>query len=310
MKPKLLVILGPTATGKSDLAVKLARKYNGEVISADSRQVYKGLNIGTGKITKKEMCGIPHHMLDIVSPKNVYSVSDFQKQAGEVLLGIISRGKLPIICGGTGFYIQSIVDGIVLPEVPPNKILRAKLEGKSLEELQIILKKLDENRYKNIDTKNSVRLIRAIEIAETIGKVPTLRQTQGKNLYKFLQIGLKVSEEELKSRIHKRLLSRMKKGMIKEVKNLHKDGLSFKRMRELGLEYRYLANYLEKGQPLKASGGRMTISKNRLAESIEKGNMDYAKRQMTWFKRDKKIKWFSPTEVKKIQKEVEGFLSK
>ena len=120
MKSKILVILGPTATGKSDLAVKLARKYNGEVVSADSRQVYIGLDIGTGKITKKEMFGVPHHMLDVVSPKKVYSVVAWKKETEKIIAEIIARGKLPIICGGTGFYIQSIVDNMVLPEVSAN----------------------------------------------------------------------------------------------------------------------------------------------------------------------------------------------
>src|SRR3989344_2626769 len=133
--PKILVIIGPTATGKSELAVKLAKKYNGEVISADSRQVYKGLDIGTGKITKKEMRGIRHHMLDIVSPKKVFNVADWKKETEKIISDIVLQGKLPVICGGTGFYIQSIVDGLVLPEVPPNKILRKKLERKGSREL-------------------------------------------------------------------------------------------------------------------------------------------------------------------------------
>ncbi len=319
---KILVILGPTATGKSELAARLARKYNGEVISADSRQVYKGLDIGTGKITKKEMRGVPHYMLDVVSPKKVFTVAEWQKQTKKIITDIISRGKLPIICGGTGFYIQSIVEGLVLPEVPPNKPLRKKLENKSLEELQKLLAKLAPRRFASIDIKNPVRLIRAIEITEKIGSVPTLRRAQGKNSYEFLQIGLKLSEKDLKIKIHDRVLSRMKRGMIKETKNLHKNGLSWKRMRELGLEYKYLAYYLEK-----------KTTKQELCENIEKGNLDYAKRQMVWFKRparhaspasnashsdagwqgdaggDKKIKWFKPTEHKAIEKAVARFIN-
>src|SRR3990167_899026 len=155
---KILVILGPTATGKSGLAVKLARKYKGEVISADSRQVYKDLDIGTGKNTKKEMRGVPHHMLDIVSPKKVFTVSEWKEKTEKIIKNIISRGKLPIICGGTGFYIQSIVENVILPEVPPNKVLRKKLEKKGLAELQTILVKLDPRRFSNIDIKNPVRL--------------------------------------------------------------------------------------------------------------------------------------------------------
>ena len=304
-KPKILVILGPTATGKSDLAIKLAKKYNGEVISADSRQVYKGMDIGTGKITKKEMLEVPHYMLDIVHPKKVFSVSEWQKQTNKIIADILSRGKLPIICGGTGFYIQSIVDGIILPEVPPNEILRKKLEKKSLLELVAILNKLDSKRLKNIDSKNPVRLIRAIEIAKHLGKVPPLKSKN--NNYKILQIGLTLSDDELKTRIHKRLLSRIKAGMITEAKNLHNSGLSWKRMFSLGLEYRYESLLLQN-----------KITKQEFVEKLNTEIWRYAKRQMTWFKRpahhslgeggDKKIKWFSPTHLPEINKEVEKFV--
>jgi len=295
MKPKVIVILGPTATGKSELAVKLAQKYNGEVISADSRQVYKGLDIGTGKITKNEMCGVPHYMLDVTSPQKVYSVAEYQKQVSLVVKDIISRNKLPIICGGSGFYIQSIVDGIVLPEVPPNKKLRKGLEKKSLKDLILILKKLDKNRLKNIDIKNPVRLIRAIEIAKALGSVPKIKNK--KSRYDILQIGLTPPSEKLKIKIHNRLLTRIKAGMIKEAESLHKNGLPYKRMRELGLEYRFLADYLEK-----------KLSKDEMIEKLNTEIYRYSKRQMTWFKRDKKIKWFNPDKKIEIQKEVENFL--
>ncbi len=294
MKPKLLVILGPTATGKSDLAVKLALKYKGEVISADSRQVYKGLNIGAGKITKKEMKNVHHWGLDIISPQKNFTVVDWKKLAEEKIKIILKRHKLPIICGGTGFYIQSIVDDIVLPEVSPDKTLRKKLQTKTLAELQNILKKLDSKRFESIDTKNPVRLIRAIEIATKLGSVPKLDEQ--KSPYEFLQIGLK--PENLKEKIHKRLLSRLKMGMVLEAQNLHKKGLSWKRMRQLGLEYRFLANYLNK-----------KISKEEFIAKLEKEIFQYSKRQMTWFKRDKRIKWFKPKETKKIEREVAKFLT-
>ncbi len=296
-KPKILVILGPTATGKSDFAVKIAKKYYGEVISADSRQIYKGLDIGTGKITKKEMMGVAHYMLDVVSPKKVFSVSDWQKQTKKIIEEIISRGNLPIICGGTGFYIQSIVDNLVLPEVPPNKKLRLKLEKKSLSELLIILKKLDPERLKNIDKKNPVRLIRAIEIATKLGSVPKIKKN--KNDYQFLQIGLTIPNEELRVRIHNRLISRVKKGMIKEGQDLHKAGLSWKRMLALGLEYRYLALYLQN-----------KITKKEFLEKLETEIWRYAKRQMTWFRRDKSIRWVKPKNYSEAEKIVGHFLLK
>src|ERR1035437_3846008 len=162
---KILVVLGQTATGKSDVAVRLAKKFNGEIISADSRQIYKGLDIATGKVTKKEMQGVPHHILDIISPKKVFSVAEWQKKTKKIITEIHSRGKSPIICGGTGFYIQSIVENVCLPEVSPNKKLRKKLKNKTAEELVKILGKLDPKILKTIDTKNPVRLLRAIEIA-------------------------------------------------------------------------------------------------------------------------------------------------
>lgn len=293
---KILVILGPTATGKSNLAVKIAKKYNGEVISADSRQVYKGLDIGTGKITKVEMQGVHHWLLDIANPQKTFTVTDFKKQAEEKLEKIWKRNKLPIICGGTGFYIDSLINNTSLPEVPPNKKLRKELEKKSLLELQDILKKLDKERFKTIDIKNKVRLIRAIEIAKVLGKVPRLDKNEYS--YNTLKIGLRLPNEELRDKIKKRIISRMKKGMVKEAENLHKKGLSFKRMRELGLEYRLLADLLEN-----------KINKKEFILKLEKEIWHYAKRQMTWFKRDKNIKWFNPKQTRKTDKIVKMFLT-
>ena len=293
---KILVILGPTTTGKSALAVKLAKKYNGEVISADSRQVYERLDIGTGKITKKEMMGVPHHMLDVVSPKKIFTVVDWKMQTEKIIDNIITRGKLPIICGGTGFYIQSIVDRIILPNVAPNKNLRKKLEKKTLSQLVLMLKKLDPKRLKNIDVKNKVRLIRAIEIAKSLGSVPKIKR--GESKYEILQIGLRLEDRKSKSKIHNRLLTRLKQGMLNEAKKLHKKGLSYKRMRELGLEYKFLADYLEK-----------KINKKDFIEKLEKEIWQYTKRQITWFKRDKRIKWFDPSESKVIEKEIHRLLN-
>lgn len=295
-KAKILVILGPTATGKSDLAVKLARKYNGEVISADSRQVYTGLDIGTGKITKKEMRGIPHYMLDVVSPKKVFSVAEWKTQTEKIIVKILADGKLPIICGGTGFYIQSIVDNVVLPEVPPNTKLRKKLEGKPATELFKILQKLDSRRAETIEKENPVRLIRAIEIATALGSVPEMKKE--KSQYQILQIGLTLPDEDLKKKIHDRVIARMKKGMVKEAQKLHKGGLSWKRMYTLGLEYRYLSELLQE-----------KFSREEFVQVLEKEIWQYAKRQITWFKRDKKIKWFSPTKTKEIEREVKNFLT-
>jgi tRNA dimethylallyltransferase len=296
---KVLVIVGQTTVGKSDLAVYLAKKFNGEVISADSRQVYKGLNIATGKITKKEMRGVKHHLLDICSPKKVFNVSDFKKLAEKSIDDILERNKLPIICGGTGFYIDAVVKNQILPEVKPNLKLRQRLEKLTTKKLFATLLKLDKARARNIDKNNRVRLIRAIEIAKTIGKVPKIKQENNK--YQFLQIGIKIDREILKEKINKRVLARIKKGMINEARKLHQNGLSFKRMRELGLEYRFLADFLQNTKQTKED-------KQKLILDIEKADLDYAKRQLTWFKRDKNIKWFEVDEVLNIEKEVKGFL--
>ncbi|MFA6254095.1 MAG: tRNA (adenosine(37)-N6)-dimethylallyltransferase MiaA [Candidatus Paceibacterota bacterium] len=280
-KLKIIVVVGPTASGKTALSIKLARKLNGEIISADSRQVYRGLNIGTGKVTKKEMAGIPHHLLDVADPKKVFTVADFKRITEQKIKEIIARGHTPIIVGGTGFYVQAVVDDLVLPEVAPDKKLRANLEATPPSELFAMLKKLDPRRAREIDSKNPVRLIRAIEIAKELGRVPLLRQGyEGQAPYNFEIIGIRIDQEELNKKIHKRLIERLEHGMIAEVKKLHRQGLGWKRMEELGLEYRCLARFLQ---------GKIT--KPKMIEQLEKEIIKYSKRQMTWFKRDKRIKW-------------------
>lgn len=275
---KIIVIAGPTASGKSSLAVKMARTLKGEVISADSRQVYTGLDIGTGKITKKEMAGVPHHMLDVASPSRTFTAHDFVKKAKPILEKILREGKTPIICGGTGFYIDALLGRIVLPDVPADTKLRGELKGKSAPQLFKILQKLDARRAREIDRHNPVRLIRAIEIAKVLGKVPKMKKQPLP--YDIQWIGMKIAEIPLRERIHTRLLSRMKSGMVSEAKRLHENGLSYKRMNELGLEYRYLALFLQK-----------KITKEEMLERLENEIWQYAKRQMTYFKRNTDINW-------------------
>ena len=279
MKPKILVILGPTATGKSDIAVKFAKKFNGEIVSADSRQVYKGMDLGSGKITKKEMLGIPHYLLNVAKPNTFFSVSKYKKLAEKEIEKIIKKGKLPIIVGGTGFYIDSIVKNIELPHVLSNKKLRKVLEKKSAEKLFKILKKLSPSRAKSIDKYNKVRLIRAIEIAKALGTVPKIVEKPLK--YDFVLIGIDMKDEKLKSRIAQRLEKRLKLGMIREVKNLHQNGVSWKRLESFGLEYRNVALFLQK-----------KITREQMIENLNKEIWQYVKRQRTWFKRNKNIKWF------------------
>ena len=277
-KPKILVILGSTATGKSDLAVELAKKFNGEVISADSRQVYKGMDLGTGKIIKTEMKGVPHHMLDIVKPNSIFNVSKYKIKAQKIIADILKRGKPPIICGGTGFYIDAVVNNTTWPDVPPNIKLREKLEKKSCEQLMLLLKKLDKNCAKIIDSKNKIKIIRAIEIAESLGKVPPAKH---ESLYDAIQIGLIAPDQVLKDRIKTRLIKRIDAGMLNEAKRLHRQGISWKRMESLGLEYRYMARYLT---------GKITL--DQMINELNTKIWQYAKRQKTWFKRNKSIQWY------------------
>jgi len=278
MSKRLIVIVGPTASGKSSLAVKIAQKLHGEIISADSRQVYKGMNLGTGKVTKKEMGGIPHHLLDVANPKTIFSAGQYQKLGRIALQKIWAKNKLPIICGGTGFYIQALVDGLVLPEVSPNRELRKKLTKLTAEKLFKILKKLDPERAKNIDSQNPARLIRAIEIAKALGRVPKLK-TDPLDA-KIIYIGINPNKEQLKSNIHKRLLTRIKFGMLAEIKKLRTAGVSWKRLESFGLEYYWSACLLQK-----------EINKKEFLIGLEKAINDYAKRQMTWFKRNPNIHW-------------------
>ncbi len=299
MKPKLIVILGQTATGKSDLAVQIAKKFKGEVISADSRQVYKGLDLGSGKITKKEMRGVPHHLLDVANPKKVFNVSDYKKLADKAIADIYKRGKIPILCGGTGFYIDSVVNGSTLPEVPPNLKLRKELTPKSAVAIFGVLQKLDPERAKSIDRNNPVRLIRAIEIAMALGKVPSL-DTEATPPYETLFIGLEMPEEKLKERTQKRIIDRLKKGMLREAKTLHQNRLSWKRMQELGLEYRHMALHLQN-----------KVDKKQMIEDLYADTWQYAKRQKTWFKRNKNINWLNSlrkSDIKKAHALVKGFL--
>jgi tRNA dimethylallyltransferase len=276
--PKLIVILGPTASGKTELAVKLAKKFNGEIVNADSRQVYKGMDIGTAKPTKKEMRGVPHHLLDVASPKRKFTVAQYRKLALKAIERIQKKGKIPFLVGGTWFYIRAVVDGLVIPKVPPDWKLRKKLEKKSPQELYEILKKLDPERAKTIEKENPRRLIRAIEICKKIGKVPPLRFNPLP--YPVLMIGIKRAKKELMERIKKRFFEWLKRGLILEVIKLRKMGVSFKRIEEFGMHYREIAKYL-----------RGKISEKEMIENSIKEIQNYAKKQMNWFKKDKRIKW-------------------
>lgn len=279
MNNRLIVIVGPNASGKSEIAVKIAKAVGGEIVSADSRQVYKGMDIGSGKITKKEMAGIGHHLLSVTSPKSIFTVTRYRKLALSAIKKIQKNGQVPILCGGTGFYVQSVIDGIVIPEVKPNWKLRQKLEKISADKLFETLKKLDPARAKTIEAKNPRRLIRAIEIVKATKKpVPELKKMPLP--YDILMIGVKKSAMTLKKLIAKRTEKRLKSGMVKEVQKLKDSGLSWKKLEDFGLEYRAGAQYLQK-----------KITREQMVETIKKEDWQYAKRQVMWFKRDSRIRW-------------------
>lgn len=292
--PKVIVIAGPTASGKSDLAVWLAKKIKGEIISADSRQVFKGMDIGTGKITKKEMQSIPHYLLDIASPKKRFTVTRFQKLANQAINSILKKNKIPIICGGTGFYIQSVIDGLIFPQVKPDLSLRKKLEKKSAKQLFSLLKKRDPKRARIIDKDNKRRLIRALEIAiKTNNPIPELKKQKN---FDILFLGIKKDKKELQKRIEKRLLKRLDQGMIKEVKKLKASGISYKKLYDFGLEYRYLSLFLQN-----------KITYQEMVSLLQKEIEKYAKRQITWFKKDKRIIWIK--NKKEMLSLVKNFIS-
>lgn len=285
LKSKIIVVYGPTSSGKSDHAVKLAlglksdQDIDCEIVSADSRQVYTELNLLSGKITQTEMQGMPHHMLSVTSVANTYSASDYANDASKIVLEVLAKNKTPIICGGTGFYIQALINKLnnkILPKVSPNKELREKLNKLSTTELFELLKNKDADRANNIDSKNKVRLIRALEIIEVLGNVPQIHK-QGpsllkKSAYEFEYIGLDLENEKLKDRIKKRLDQRIDEGMVDEAKKVY-ELIGSDKMKDLGLECKYTALFIEK-----------EISLDELKHILATKIWQYAKRQRTWFK--------------------------
>ncbi len=279
-KHRIVVIVGPTASGKSALAIKMARKLGGEIISADSRQVYRGMDIGTGKVTKREQKVIPHHLLNVASPKTTFSTGRFVKLARKAIADITRRGKVPIIVGGTGFYIDSLIYNIPLPEVKPDWKLRKKLEQKTRAQLFSMLKKLDPDWASNVDANNPRRLIRAIEVSKA-GPSQKFKLT---DFYKQKVdaefIGLAPTKTKLERNIAKRLKQRLAAGMIAEVKKLHAQGVSWKRLESFGLEYRWLALFLQN-----------KTTRSEMEAGLLRDIIHYAKRQMRWFKRNPNIRW-------------------
>lgn len=294
---KLVVILGPTASGKTDFSIDLAKKFSGEIISADSRQIYKKMNIGTAKVRgvwqkSKEINekifvyeDVPHFLVDFVDPGEDFSLAQFKDLAITRAREIASRGKLPLLVGGTGLYIQAVVDNLLIPAVPPNKKLRYSLEEKTNQELVGLLEQLDPVAARTVDAENKRRLIRALEVCIWTGKTFSGQQNKGEPLFDCLQIGLSVPRDELYSRVAERAEKMMKRGLLEEVRALVKQRYGWHLPSMSGTGYRQFADYFAK-----------KISLEEASELIKRDTRRYARRQMTWFRRDKRIKWLSKVE--------------
>jgi len=282
-----LIILGSTATGKTHLAVEIAKKVHGEIISADSRQVYRGLDIGSGK-DLKEYQGVPYHLIDIRDLKDEYNVFSFQQDVYKVFPEIIKRGAFPIIAGGTPLYIDAIVNSYELLPVPIDNDFRKSIEKSSLQELQSMLLKLKMDIHNKTDLENRERLVRAIEIEKYKKQNPNLLEKlrEERPLIKPKIIGINFKKEELARRIYKRLISRIEEGMIEEVKALHDEKMiEWEYLESLGLEYRFTSMYLQ---------GKIK-TKEEFIETTFRHICKFAKRQKTWFRKMErqgvKIEW-------------------
>ena len=282
-KSDLSVVLGPTATGKTQLAVQLAHKLGGEIISADSRQVYRGMDIGTGKDLNEynfKDVSIPYHLIDIVAPIEEYNVAQFQRDFQRVYSDIKERKKLPILCGGTGFYIKAVLMDFQLPKTEPDKQLRQKLENWELEDLINELETISPGSSANTPVDTKRRVIRAIEVAKSRGgergdrkKETEKRRPENSNLRDTTVIGIEYPREVIRERITKRLHSRLNSGMVEEVEALLIGGVTHHRLDTLGLEYRFISRFL-KGD----------YSKDEMTGLLNTAIHQFAKKQMTFFR--------------------------
>lgn len=287
MKEKLFVLIGPTAVGKTELSIDLAKRLNAEIISADSMQIYKYMDIGTAKITEEEMEGVPHHLIDFLYPDEEYTVSDYQRDASRLITEINARGRLPMVVGGTGLYINSLVYELNFAKAPPDEEYRVELEelaaNHGIEYIHDLLSKVDPESAKTISKKDKKRIIRALEVYKTTGKTMSeynknFRKETDK--YDLCMVCLNMDRQKLYDRINMRVDIMIENGLIDEVKGIlhkgyHKNLVSLK-----GIGYKEIIEYLD---------GNLTL--DEAIEKIKKGSRNYAKRQLTWFRRDKRIKW-------------------
>jgi len=291
---KLIVILGPTASGKTDLAVFLAKKLKGEVVSADSRQIYKEMDIGTAKVTKKEMTGVPHYLIDIIPPNKTFTLAQYKIRTIKIIKDIQRRGKTPFLVGGTGLYIKAVVENLQIPKVAPNPALREKLEKKTNEELLKDLAKLDPQAAETIDRKNKRRLVRALEVCILSGKPFSALKIKGKPMFEVLQLGISVPRQTLYRRINQRVERQIKDGLIDEVKNLsRKYGWNLPSLSGIG--YKEFKPYFEE-----------KITLREAKKNLKQNTRQYARRQMTWFRKDKSIQWIK--NAKEANRLIKKFL--
>ena len=279
MLPKLIVVEGTTASGKSDFGVELALHYGGEIISADSRQVFRGLDLGSGKITPEETKGVPHHLIDVCDAGSFFSMADFQKLAYEAIDDVISRGKLPFLVGGTGLYVASVCDGYVMSDRMPDLAYRAELEKLTTEELYAML--CESVPGVEVDSRNRNRVMRLLEKIHDGDDVVPSKEAR----YETLRLGVTWDRAVVRQRIDERLDRRIEMGMIEEVKGLLDAGVSEEYMIKLGLEYKFVTQYL------RGDYSSLDEMKQLLATAIKQ----FAKRQMIWFRRDKEIHWLDMT---------------
>lgn len=285
-RPPLVAIVGPTAVGKSDLALHLALTLGGEIVSADSRQVYRYLDIGTAKPTPEERALVPHHLVDVVDPNEQYTLAQYQADAYRAIDGIIGRGHIPFLVGGTGLYVRAVVEGLRIPRVPPDARLRAELERRAVDEgpeaLHRELQRVDPEAAAQIDWRNVRRVIRAIEVYRATGRpISELRQTQAPP-YEVLMIGLTVERAELYRRIDQRVDRMIAAGLVEEVKRLLDMGYGFDTAAMSGLGYRQIGAFL-----------RGEVDLPRAVEMIKNETHRFARQQYTWFRLDDpRIHWF------------------
>lgn len=301
MKKCLVVICGPTAVGKTKLGVKLAQRFNGEILSADSRQVYLGMDIGTGKDIS-EYGKIKIWGLDLADPKEEFDVAQYLREGSGVVANILKRNKLPIVVGGSGFYIKALIEGIETIQIKPNFDFRKELNKLNPQELYEKLYKLDSEKALSMnesDRKNPRRLIRAIEIATNTGTKQLKEQSGFKG--ESLMIGLKLERKTLNKRIEQRVDMRIKQGVIEEVKKLLSSGISWDDQAMQALGYKQIKDYFDG-----------TLSLNEAVSNWKKEEKKYAKRQMTWFKKDSRIKWFDVAKLdyeQRVEEQVNKWYS-